>query len=400
MALIVKKFGGTSVKDNEKLELVSQIIKEDYDKGDSIIVIVSAQDNTTDTLINKAYSITKRPNKRELDVILSTGELITISLLSMMLEKNGVNSVSLTGSQAGFLTDTNHTNARIIDINTTRILSELQKNKVVIVAGFQGVNKYDDITTFGRGGSDTSAVSLASSLKANKCQIYTDVDGIYSCDPKLVETPVHIPKVNYDEMLELSSAGAKVLHNRSVEMAKKYNVILEVLSTVKSDRKTIVKEICEMEKLLVTGISKDENITLITLTEIPHNYTTMFKVTSLIASKCINMDIISQTSQINSNVNISFTVKENDVTVVTSTLNENIANIGFEDILIDNDVAKISVIGAGMQSNFGVASKLFMALSENKILVKHVSTSEIKISNILKKDDANKAISIIHNIFF
>lgn len=400
MALIVKKFGGTSVKDNDKLDLVSNIIKDDYKSGNGVVVVVSAQGNTTDTLINKVNSITKKPNKRELDVLLSTGELITISLLCMMLEKKGVNCISLTGSQAGFLTDENHTNARIVNIKKTRILNELQKNKVVIVAGFQGVNKYDDITTFGRGGSDTSAVAIASALNAQKCQIYTDVDGIYSCDPKLIKKPTHIPKINYDEMLEMASSGAKVLHNRSVEMAKKYSVVLEVLSTIKSDKKTTVKEISEMEKLLVSGISKDENIVLITLKDIPYNYNSLFKVTSLISSKSINMDIIAQTISINSNINISFTVKKEDLQMLKTILSENTSNLNFKDIVIDEDVAKVSVIGAGMQSNCGVAAKLFGALSENKIFIKLVSTSEIKITAIVKKGDSNNAISIIHNIFF
>lgn len=400
MALIVKKFGGTSVKDNEKLELVSKIIKEDYKKGNNIVVVVSAQGNTTDNLINKVKSITKKPNKRELDVILSTGELETIALLSMMLLKNDINCISLTGRQAGFLTDENHTNARIKDIDTTRIRNELNKNKVVIVAGFQGINKNNDITTFGRGGSDTSAVAIASALKAEKCQIYTDVDGVYSCDPKLVKKPQHIKKINYDEMLEMATSGAKVLHNRSVEMAKKYSVVLEVLSTIKSNKKTIVKEISEMEKLLVSGISKDENVVLITLTDIPHNYESLFKVTSLIASKSINMDIIAQTTVVEHKVNISFTIREDDLFSLTTILKENINHIKFNDILIDVDVAKISVIGAGMQSNFGVASKIFGSLSEENILIKLVSTSEIKISALVKKNDANNAISIIHNIFF
>ncbi|MGL5973465.1 MAG: aspartate kinase [Oscillospiraceae bacterium] len=400
MALIVKKFGGTSIKDKEKLLSAANIIKKDYDKGNDVVVVVSAQGDTTDVLLNKAKEITGKPSARELDVLLSTGEMITISLLAITLEKIGCPSISFTGYQAGFLTDINYNNSRIINIDTTRIKSQLQKNKVVIIAGFQGINKYDDITTLGRGGSDTSAVAIAASLMAQKCQIYTDVDGVYSSDPRFIKNSKHIKLVNYDEMLELASAGAKVLHNRSVEMAKRYNVTLEVLTTTGNTKSTIVKELRDMEKLLVTGIAKDENISMITICNITHNYNSIFKMLSILATKKIAVDIMSQSHILNDSSNLTITIASKDATNAYNLLKENLNILSAKDIVIDADVAKISVVGAALQSNIEAITNIFKYLNDNRIYTKLISMSEIKVSILVKIADADKTVSIIHDGFF
>ncbi|MBQ1334208.1 MAG: aspartate kinase, partial [Clostridia bacterium] len=300
--LIVKKFGGSSVADAKKLFNVAGIISDDYNKGNSVVVVVSAQGDTTDDLIEKANEINEKPSKREMDMLLSTGEQISISLLAMALEKVGTPVISLTGWQAGMHTDSNYSAARIKDIDTERISVEIDKKKVVIVAGFQGINRYDDITTLGRGGSDTSAVALAAALKADVCQIYTDVDGVYTADPRIVKNAVKLEDVSYDEMLELASLGANVLHNRSVEMAKKYNVELEVLSSFNRVPGTKVKEVSDVEKMLIKGVARDNDVAQIAVTGLKDQPGVAFKLFSLLAKHNINVDIILQSAGQQNNI--------------------------------------------------------------------------------------------------
>lgn len=399
MGLIVQKFGGSSVKDAPHIEHVADIVARTYEKGNDVVVVVSAQGDTTDLLIDKANEIDPNASKREMDVLLSTGEVISIALLSMALQKRGLPAISLTGWQAGFQTNSNHGNARVKKIETDRLLNELQKRNIVIVAGFQGINKYDDLSTLGRGGSDTSAVALAAALKADTCQIYTDVDGIYTTDPRIVKTAKKLEQINYDEMLELTSAGAQVLHNRSVEMAKKYNVVMEVLSSLEDKPGTKVKEVADVEKLLVSGVAKDEKTARIICKGVPDRPGVAFKIFSLLANKKVNVDIIIQSHGTEDKNDIIFTVPEAEADSTVALLKESIDAFGAEDILCDKDVAKVSIVGAGMQSNPGVAATLFEALSEAGINIDMISTSEIKISVLIKQEDADKAIQVIHDAF-
>lgn len=399
MALVVQKFGGSSVKDAKRIEHVAGIVADTYKKGNEVVVVVSAQGDTTDLLIDKAQEINPKASRREMDVLLSTGEIISIALLAMALQKMGLPAVSLTGWQAGFRTDSNHSGARVKKIETDRLLNELQKKNIVIVAGFQGINKYDDLTTLGRGGSDTSAVALAAALKADVCQIFTDVDGVYTTDPRIVKTAKKLDQINYDEMLELASAGAQVLHNRSVEMAKKYGVVMEVLSSITNEPGTKVKEVTDVEKLLVSGVAKDEKVAQITCKGVPDRPGVAFKVFSLLSNKRVNVDIIIQSNGQNGKNDIIFTVPENELESTVELLNDNIDAFGAEEIVYNKDVAKVSIVGAGMQSNPGVAATLFEALGEARINIDMISTSEIKISVLIRQQDANKAISVIHDAF-
>ncbi|MBE7042686.1 MAG: aspartate kinase, partial [Ruminococcaceae bacterium] len=362
MSLIVKKFGGSSVADAAKLRNVANRIVESYDKGDQVIVVVSAQGDTTDELIEKAKEVNAKPSKREMDMLLSTGEQITISLLAMTLEGMGYPVVSLTGWQAGFATNSDYSNARIKTINTERINTELDKNNIVIVAGFQGLNKYDDITTLGRGGSDTSAVALAAAFHADLCEIYTDVTGVYTADPRIVKNARKLEEISYDEILELASAGANVLHNRSVELAKKYNVNLEVLSSFEKVPGTIVKEVKKVEKMLVKGVARDNNVSRIAIIGLPDEPGTAFKIFSLLAKKGINVDIILQSIGRNDTKDISFTVSRDHVEPALKVLNEAKESLGASDITHDDTVSKVSIVGSGMVNNPGVAAKMFEAL--------------------------------------
>jgi len=399
MSLIVKKFGGSSVKDAERLRNVAKIIAETYDQNNDVIVVVSAQGKTTDELIAKAEELTPNPSKREMDFLMSTGEQISAALLAITLHELGYPAVSLTGWQAGFLTDSNHRSARIRRINKERIQNEIDKKRIVVVTGFQGINRYDDITTLGRGGSDTSAVALAAALSADRCQIYTDVDGVYTADPRLVQNAVKLDAITYDEMLELASLGAKVLHNRSVELAKKFNVQLEVLSSLERKPGTIVKEVVKMEKLMITGVAKDDRVARIALIGLPDKPGVAFKVFSLLASKRVNVDIIIQSIGRPDTKDITFTVAEGDKQTAVDTLNEQAAAIGIQEIVADSDISKVSIVGAGMESNPGVAAKMFEALSEANINIHMISTSEIKISVLIDKELGSKAVTAIHAAF-
>ncbi len=399
MSLIVQKFGGTSVKDTERLFNVARIVTETAQQGNDVVVVVSAQGDTTDDLIEKAQEITETPSRREMDALLTTGEQISAALLAMAIKKLGGKAKSLTGWQAGFHTDSNHGRARIRRIDTERLENELDKKNIVIVTGFQGINRYDDITTLGRGGSDTSAVALAAALKADRCQIYTDVDGVYTADPRIVKTAHKLEAISYDEMLELATLGAQVLQNRSVEMAKKYNVRLEVLSSLENKPGTIIKEVAKMEKMLIKGVAKDDNVARISIVGVPDKPGIAFKVFSLLASVKINVDIILQSIGRDGTKDITFTVGKDDRALALEVLNELKESLGFSEIVADNNISKVSIVGAGMETHPGVAAKMFEALSEANINIHMISTSEIKISVLIDKEFSDKAVIAIHNAF-
>ena len=401
MALIVQKFGGSSVADADKIRNVARIVTETYRRGHSVVVVLSAQGDTTDDLIEKAREIHPGASKREMDMLLATGEQISISLCAMAIERMGYQVISLTGWQAGMLTDSAYSSARIKRIRAERIQKELDKKKIVIVAGFQGINKYDDITTLGRGGSDTSAVALATALHADLCQIYTDVDGVYTADPRNVAGARKIDEITYDEMLELASLGAQVLHNRSVEMAKRYNVNLEVLSSFSGKPGTKVKEVVKtMEKTHVSGVAKDKEVARIALIGLVDQPGIAFKIFSLLARKNINVDIILQSIGRDGSKDISFTVAEGDAQSARELMEENKEVIGCKAIEVSTEVAKVSIVGAGMAHNAGVACKMFEALFSAGININMISTSEIKVSVLVDERDADRAVQAIHDRFF
>ena len=397
MALIVQKFGGSSVKDRDRIFNVARIVANTHNAGNDVVVVVSAQGDTTDDLITKAAEITHNPSAREMDMLLAAGEEISIALLAMALNELGCHATSLTGWQAGFRTDRAYTKARITKLETERISSELERNRVVVVAGFQGLNKLDDITTLGRGGSDTSAVAIAAALHADRCQIFTDVEGVYTADPRKVRNTRKLKEITFDEMLELASLGAQVLNNRSVELAKKYNVELEVLSSLNPIPGTVVKEVTKMEGMLIKGVAKDTDVAVITILNVPDEPGTSFKIFGLLAQKNINVDIILQSTGRDGKKDISFTCAESEAETALRVLRE---SAKFDQVTCDETCAKVSIVGAGMQSHSGVASKMFEALSNNNINIKMISTSEIKISCIIDREDADKAVSAIHEMLF
>ena len=399
MSLVVQKFGGSSVANAERVFNVARTITETYKAGNEVVVVVSAQGDTTDELIEKAMEINKKPSKREMDMLLSSGEQISISLLAMAIEALGFPVLSLTGWQAGMKTNSNYSIARLMKIDTERVRSELDKNNIVIVAGFQGINKYDDITTLGRGGSDTSAVALAAALHADVCQIYTDVDGVYTTDPRIVKDAKKLDEISYDEMLELASLGANVLNNRSVEMAKKYNVKLMVLSSLHKAEGTIVKEVNDVEKMLVRGVTRDNDTARISLIEVEDTPGKAFSVFSLLAKHNINVDLIIQSIGRNNTKDISFTVASSNLDEALSVLNENKSVIAPKDIQWNDDVSKVSIVGAGMVTNPGVASKMFEALYKSHINIHMIATSEIKVSVLIDRKDAERAVVAIHDEF-
>ena len=397
MALIVQKFGGSSVKDRDRIFNVARIVANTHNAGNDVVVVVSAQGDTTDDLITKAAEISHDPSAREMDMLLATGEQISISLLAMALNEIGCHAISLTGWQAGFRTDRAYTKARITRLETERISSELERNRVVVVAGFQGLNKLDDITTLGRGGSDTSAVAIAAALHADRCQIFTDVEGVYTADPRKVRNTRKLQEITFDEMLELASLGAQVLNNRSVELAKKYNVELEVLSSLNPVPGTVVKEVAKMEGMLIKGVAKDTDVAVITILNVPDEPGTSFKIFGLLAQKNINVDIILQSTGRDGKKDISFTCAQGEAETALRVLKD---SAHYADVSVDTTCAKVSIVGAGMQSHSGVASKMFEAISNNNINIKMISTSEIKISCIIDRDDADKAVSAIHDMLF
>ena len=399
MGLIVQKFGGSSVRDAERVMNVAQIVTDTYRAGNDVVVVVSAQGDTTDELIEKAYEINPKPSKREMDMLMASGEQISISLLAMACEKLGCPAVSLLGWQAGFNTSSAYGVARIKNVKTDRLRSEIDRHNIVIVAGFQGINKYDDLTTLGRGGSDTSAVAIAAALRADRCQIFTDVEGVYTADPRKVENAKKLQEITYDEMLELATLGAQVLNNRSVEMAKKYNVELEVLSSLKRVPGTIVKEVTKMEKMLIRGVTKDTDVARISVTNIPNTPGVAFKLFDVLAKNKINVDIILQSVGRDNTKDITFTVSKGNADETVECVKK-VFDIEDDDIICDTSVAKISIVGAGMESHPGTASKMFEALYERDINIDMIATSEIKISVLIDIEDADRAVSAIHKAFF
>lgn len=401
MGLIVQKFGGTSVADTERLRNVARIITDTYKAGNQVVVVLSAQGDTTDDLIEKAKEINPEGSNREMDMLLSTGEQISVALCAMAIEALGYPVVSLTGWQAGILTDTAAKNARIKKIDTERLEAELNQKRIVIVTGFQGVDRNQNITTLGRGGSDTSAVALAAALEADLCQIYTDVDGVYTADPRHVKGARKLDEVTYNEMLELATLGAQVLHNRSVELAKKYNVKLEVLSSFTGHPGTKVKGVAKrMEKTAVSSVAKDKDIARIALVGVPNEVGTSFKVFSLLAQNHINVDIILQGIGHEEGKDICFTVAEGDLKKAAELLESHKAELRFARLETNADIAKVSVVGSGMINNPGVAAKLFEALYDAHININMISTSEIKISVLVDKKDADRAVQAVHDKFF
>lgn len=400
MSMIVQKFGGTSVANAERLRKVADIVTSYYRKGSDMVVVVSAQGDTTDDLIEKAMELNDKPSKREMDVLLHTGELISMSLLAMTIESLGFPVVSLTGWQAGMETNSTYGDARIHRVNAERIRNELDQKRIVIVSGFQGINKFGDVTTLGRGGSDTSAVAIAATLGADLCQIYTDVDGVYTADPRIVPDARKLEEITYDEMLELASLGAQVLHNRSVEMAKKYNVDLEVVSSFTRNPGTKVKEGSNMEKMIVSGVARDNKCARVAIINLDDTPGVAFKVFSLLAKHQVNVDIILQSVGKNGKKSISFTIPEDNADMVKALIEENKEMLGYEAVSVNTQVAKVSIVGAGMASNPGVAAKMFEALAGANINIRMISTSEIKISVLINEEDSERAVKAIHDKFF
>jgi len=397
--LIVKKFGGSSVANKERIFNVARRCIEDYKEGHDVVVVLSAMGDTTDDLLALAGEINPKAKKRELDMLLTTGEQVSVSLMAMAMQSLDVPAVSLNAFQVRMHSTSRYGNARFKRVETERILHELDSRKIVIVTGFQGVNKYDDVTTLGRGGSDTTAVALAAVLHADRCEIYTDVDGVYTADPRVVKNARKIDTITYDEMLELASLGARVLHNRSVEMAKKYNVELVVRSSLNRSEGTVVKEAKGVEKLLVTGVAADQNTARISVIGVEDRPGIAFRIFDTLARNNINVDIILQSVGREGTKDISFTVASDDLEAAIRTLNENKERLTIKDITWNEDVAKLSVVGAGMMSNPGVAAKMFESLYNSRININMISTSEIRITVLVPKKDIDKAMNAVHDGF-
>lgn len=397
--LIVKKFGGTSVANKERIYNVARRCVEDYKKGHSVVVVLSAMGDTTDDLLALANDINPNTNKRELDMLLTTGEQVSVSLMAMAMHAMDVPAVSLNAFQVGMNCTSRYGNARFKRIDTDRINHELDSRKIVIVTGFQGITKYDDYATLGRGGSDTTAVALAAVLHADLCEIYTDVDGVYTADPRIVPNARKLPEITYDEMLELATAGAKVLHNRSVEMAKKYSVPMVVRSSLNESEGTIVKEVVKMEKMLITGVAADKNTARISVIGVEDRPGIAFKIFNKLAKNNINVDIILQSVGRDGTKDISFTVSQDDLKDALTILEENKEPLTIKNITHNEGVAKVSIVGAGMMTNPGVASKLFEALFNYGININMISTSEIRITVLVEESEIDKAVRAIHEKF-
>jgi aspartate kinase len=400
MSLIVKKFGGTSVADAEAIQRAAWIIAEAYSEGNNVVVVLSAPGHTTDELIERAKEINPNPSKREMDVLLSTGEQMSVALMAMTLEKLGLPAVSLTGWQIGMNTDSDYGNARIKSVSAERMKAELDRRRIVLVAGFQGVNKFDDITTIGRGGSDTTAVAVAVALNADICRIYTDVEGIYTADPNKIPGARKLEEITYDEMIELASLGAQILHNRSVEMAKRYSIKMEVLSSLVRKSGTIVRGVAKVEHTKISGVAIDLNIARISLAGLKDEPGVAFKMFRVLANAKLNIDIILQSIGRDNTNDISFTVAKGDMNRSVEVLEENKNEIGFSEMHTTDKIAKVSVVGAGMMSSPGVAAMMFEALYDAKINIGMISTSEIKISVLVDEKDGDRAVAAIHAKFF
>ena len=398
--LIVKKFGGTSVGDQERIMNVARRCAEEYSKGNDVVVVLSAMGKTTDILLKTAREINPKAPKRELDMLMTTGEQTSVALMAIALDSLGIPAVSLNAFQVRMETTSVYGNARLKKIDKERILHELASRKIVIVTGFQGVNRYEDYTTLGRGGSDTSAVALAAALHADLCQIYTDVDGVYTADPRKIPAARKLDVISYDEMLELATLGAQVLNNRSVEMAKKYHIELEVLSSLTRAKGTIVKEVINVEKMLISGVAKDDNIARISIIGVPDKPGLAFRIFSKLSQKNINVDIILQSIGRNGTKDISFTVEKDKMDTAIEELESYTELLGASSVVFDDNVAKVSIVGSGMESHPGVASDMFEALFDANVNIQMISTSEIKISVLIEKQDAAKAVAAIHAKFF
>ena len=397
--LIVKKFGGSSVANKERIFRVAERCIEDYRAGHDVVVVLSAMGDTTDDLIAMAHSIHANPKKRELDMLLTTGEQVSVSLMAMAMQSLDVPAVSLNAFQVQMHSTERYGNARFKRIDTDRITHELDSRKIVIVTGFQGVNKYDDLTTLGRGGSDTTAVALAAALHADRCEIFTDVDGVYTADPRIVKNAMKLDEVTYDEMLELASLGAKVLHNRSVEMAKKYGVELVVRSSLNRSEGTVIKEKVKMEKMLITGVAADTNTARISVIGVDDQPGTAFRIFNTLAKNNMNVEIILQSVGRDGTKDISFTVSEDDLDDAIHILEDHKEALTIKEITSNRDVAKISVVGAGMMSNPGVAAKMFETLYNARININMIATSEIRITVLVDKKDVEKALNAVHDGF-
>lgn len=398
--LIVKKFGGTSVADKERIYNVARRCIEDYKKGNDIVVVLSAMGKTTDVLISQAKEINPNPPKREMDMLFTVGEQTSVALMAMAMDALGVPAVSLNAFQVAMHTTSRYGNARLKRIDTERIRNELDARKIVIVTGFQGIDKMDNYTTLGRGGSDTTAVALAAALRADACEIYTDVDGVYTADPRVVKNAKKLDEITYDEMLDLASLGAGVLHNRSVEMAKKYGVQLVVRSSLNNSEGTVVKEEVKMERMLVSGVACDKNTARIAVIGLQDQPGVAFKLFNHLANHNINVDVILQSVGRDGTKDISFTVAKDDVEETLATLERHRnTSLICDKVDVDRNVAKVSVVGAGMISNPGVAATMFEAMFNENINIKMISTSEIRITVIIDESEADRAVKAVHDKF-
>ena len=397
--LIVKKFGGTSVADKERIYNVAERCLEDYREGNDVVVVLSAMGKMTDVLIDQAKEINPNPPKRALDMLLVTGEQTSVALMEMAFNKLGISAVSLNAFQVAMHTTSVYGNARIKRIDTERIRHELEAKRIVIVTGFQGINKYDDFTTLGRGGSDTTAVALAAALHADKCEIYTDVDGVYTADPRIVPKARKLKEISYDEMLDLATLGAGVLHNRSVEMARKYGVELVVRSSLNRNEGTTVREVNKVERMLVSGVAADKNATRISVIGLEDKPGIAFKLFDYIAKAGINVDMILQSIGRENKKDISFTVDENTADDAVKALEEHAKSLNAERIDVKKKVAKVSVVGAGMMSNPGVAAKMFECLFNAGINIRMISTSEIRVTVLIDEGDCERAVQAVHEGF-
>ena len=396
---VVKKFGGSSVADKERIFNVAKRCIEDYKKGNQVVVVLSAMGKTTDGLIAQAADINPNAPKRELDMLLSTGEQVSVALMAMAMASLGVPAISLNAFQVAMHTTATYGNARFKRIDTERIRNELDAGKIVIVTGFQGVNKFDDVTTLGRGGSDTTAVALAAALRADACEIYTDVEGVYTADPRIVPNAKKMKEISYDEMLELATLGAKVLHNRSVELAKKYGVTLVVRSSLNNAEGTVVKEDAEVERMLVSGVAVDKNAARIAIIGLKDEPGIAFKVFDLLAKHNITVDVILQSIGRDGSKDISFTVSRDNAKEAVEVLTENQKKLTIQKIELDDTVAKVSVVGAGMQTNAGVAAGMFEALYKAGVNIRMIATSEIRITVLIDEADVDKAMRAAHDQF-
>ena len=397
--LVVKKFGGTSVANKERIYNVARRCIEEYKQGNDVVVVLSAMGKMTDELIEEAMDINPNPSRREMDMLFTIGEQKSVALMAMAMDNLGVPAISLNAFQVAMHTTSAYSNARLKRIDTERIRHELESKKIVIVTGFQGINKYDDYTTLGRGGSDTTAVALAAALHADKCEIYTDVDGVYTADPRIVKKARKMTEITYDEMLDLATLGAGVLHNRSVEMAKKYGVQLVVRSSLTNEEGTVVKEDTKVEKLLVSGVAVDKSAERISVIGLDDKPGTAFRLFDALAKANVNVDMILQSVGRDNTKDISFTVDGNYGDDALKVIEENKARLGYENVEIEKNVSKVSIVGAGMMSNPGVAAKMFECLYNERINIKMISTSEIRVTVLIDEKESEKAANAIHDIF-